>query len=126
MNSKPAVFLDTSIQIERFVGSAGNRQLIEQQLALSTFQAVTSHYVLMEFQRSVVADYVRVYNQILRFDLWHETAQALHSGAIAQRPRALGRCLQILTEIMVQSQLDRTTALKLLQIEIKRNLLRRF
>jgi len=65
MNSRPAVFLDTSIQIERFVGPAGNRQLIEQQLALPAFHAVTSHYVLMEFQRSVVADYVRVYNQIL-------------------------------------------------------------
>jgi len=126
MNSKSAVFLDTSIQIERFVGPASNRQLIEQQLALPSFHAVTSHYVLMEFQRSVVADYVRVYNQILRFDLWHETAQALHLGAIARRPRALGRCLQILTEVMVQSQLDRTTALQLLQLEIKRNLLRRF
>ena len=59
----------------------------------------------MEFQRAVVADYVRVYNQILRHQTWDSIAQGLRSGVIAHRPRALGRCLQILTEVMVQSQL---------------------
>lgn len=62
MNSNPRVFLDTSIQIERLIGPRSHKVAIERQLAMPNFGAMTSHYVLMEFQRTIVADYVRVYN----------------------------------------------------------------
>lgn len=126
MNSNPSIFLDTSIQIERLIGSGPHKVAIERQLSTPTFGAMTSHYVLMEFQRAVVADYVHVYNQILRHKTWDAIAQGLRSGAVAHRPRALGRCLQILTEVMVQSQLDQDDALSILQLTIHRGLLKRF
>lgn len=103
MNSNPPVFLDTSIQIERLIGPSPHKVAIERQLALPDFRAITSDYVLMEFQRAVVADYVRVYNQVLRHKSWDAIAQNVRAGAIARRPRALGRCFQILTEVMMQS-----------------------
>ncbi|MEZ4707278.1 MAG: hypothetical protein R3A44_08735 [Caldilineaceae bacterium] len=126
MNSSRRIFLDTSVQVERLIGPPAHKVAIERLLTIPNFGAVTSHYVLMEFQRSVVADYVHVYNQILHSESWELAAQKLRSGAAAQRPRSLGRCLQILTEVMVQSQLDRADALSLLHITIRYGLRRRF
>lgn len=126
MNSNRRVFLDTSVQVERLIGPPAHKAAIERQLMMPDFGAVTSHYVLMEFQRSVMADYVQVYNQILYRQTWELVAQSLRSSGTAQRPRALGRCLQILTEVMVQSQLDRVDALNLLQVTIRYGLRRRF
>ena len=51
MNSKKIVFLDTSIQIERFIGAKQRQAKIEHELKLPDVQFVTSSYVLMEFQR---------------------------------------------------------------------------
>ncbi|MEZ4656956.1 MAG: hypothetical protein R2911_05240 [Caldilineaceae bacterium] len=76
MNSNRRIFLDTSIQVERLIGQVA----IERQLTLPNFGAVTSHYVLMEFQRSVVADYAQVYNQILHSQSWELAAQKLRAS----------------------------------------------
>ena len=102
-----SVFLDTSIQIERLIADYAKQVAIERQLAAPEIQATTSHYVLMEFQRSVWSDYIHVYNALLQHKSWDATAHALRSGRLAYRPRSLGRCMQILTRIMVLSQLER-------------------
>ena len=64
MNSSQTVFLDTSIQIERLIGAVARRTEIEDHLAIADVHFVSSHYVFMEFQRFILADYVRVYNAI--------------------------------------------------------------
>ena len=127
MNSNAArLFLDTTIEIERLIGPNPRRVAIERQLAAPEPQAITSQYVLMEFQRSVWSDYVRVYNQVLRHDGWEAAVQALRAGVQAYRPRSLGRCLQILTQVMVVSRLDRDHGVDLLETQIMRDLPRRF
>jgi len=57
---KPQVFLDTSIQVTRILAHPERRQQIEKTLA-DNIQAYTSHYVLMEFQRTVIADFAHVH-----------------------------------------------------------------
>ena len=80
----------------------------------------------MEFQRSVLADCGRIYNSLLQHEIWDEAAQALGSGPLAYRPRALARSLQILTHIMNLSRLDRDNALSLLKTYTKYDLPNRF
>lgn len=55
--SQPIVFLDTSIQIQRTLALPEQASPIEAQLRLPTVKAVTSSYVWMEYQRTVIADY---------------------------------------------------------------------
>lgn len=126
MNSSPRVFLDTSIQLERLIGATTQQHAIEQQIATADFQFVTSAYVYMEFQRALLADYGRVYNTLLHYPLWHEAAYALRSGPLGYRPRALGRCLQILIQIVTMSQMDHGHALSLLKAAIQYDLPNRF
>lgn len=126
MNSRQTVLLDTSIQIERLIGSATQQAEIEEHLAVAGFRFVSSHYVYMEFQRAVLADYIRIYNAIHQTKTWNDTAQALRSQALAYRPRSLGRCLQILTQTMVLSHLERDNALELLKVQIHHDLPMRF
>ncbi len=78
-----SVFLDTSIQIERLIADYAKQVAIERQLAAPEIQAITSHYVLMEFQRSVWSDYIRVYNALLEHKSWDATAHALRTGRLA-------------------------------------------
>lgn len=125
MTSK-VVFLDTSIQIERLIGSRSRRHLIEMQLASHTIQPITSHYVFMEFQRSLWADYIRVYNTLLIHTSWDDMAHALRTGNHAYRPRSVSRCLQILTQTMVACRLDQAYGIDLLKIQIRRSLPRHF
>lgn len=126
MNSKPLIFLDTSVQIERLLGSLSQRQAIEQHLAIADCTFVTSTYVFMEFQRAVLADYANVYNTLYAHPVWEETAQVLRSGKMAYRPRALGRCMQILTQAMTLSKMDCEVALSLLKATIRYDLPGRF
>lgn len=126
MNSRPLVLLDTSLQIERLMGAAIHRRAIEEQLATAAYHFVTSNYVFMEFQRSLLADYVRVYNTLRQYPVWEEAAYALRSGPLAYRSRALGRCSQILVQIMSLSQTNPDYALSLLKATIKYDLSARF
>lgn len=126
MNSKPLVLLDTSLQIERLMGAAPKRRAIEEHLRTADCHFVTSAYVYMEFQRSLLADYVRVYNTLRQHSVWEEAAYALRSGPLAYRPRALGRCLQILVQTLSFSQTKHEHALSLLKATIKYDLPARF
>lgn len=60
MNSNQVVFLDTSLQIERMIGTLAQQEALETHLARASHRFVSSHYVFMEFQRAVLSDYVRV------------------------------------------------------------------
>lgn len=119
MNSNQAVFLDTSLQIERMIGALAQQEALETHLARAGHRFVSSHYVFMEFQRAVLADYVRVYHTLLQHPSWVDAAYALRSGPLAYRPRSLGRCLHMLTQIMDASSLRADHALAALQLQIQ-------
>lgn len=80
MNSEMVVFLDTSIQIERIIGNKTRQAQIEQELKNPAHQFVTSSYVFMEFQRSLWADFVYVYNLMQQHTDWQTIAYRLRSG----------------------------------------------
>ena len=126
MNAKPLVLVETSIQIDRLIGSTTAQTAIEAHLATAPYRFVSSPYILMEFQRVVLADYVRVYHAILERKNWNDAAHALRSGSLSYRPRALGRALHILTQTMVVSHLERENALELLRVQIQYDLPLRF
>lgn len=64
------VFLDTSIQIARIIPSPLSVTTIEAHLANPSIAPVTSSYVWMEYQRTVIADYAHVYNVMGRYAKW--------------------------------------------------------
>ena len=85
MTSSIQVMLDTSIQIERLIGPYAKQVAIEKHLQESNAQFVTSNYVMMEFQRTVIADYVRVHNQIVRYQDWEEVTQSIRNSQVGYR-----------------------------------------
>lgn len=118
--------LDTSIQIERLIGPYTKQIAIEKHLQNDGRQFFTSNYVVMEFQRTVIADYIRVYNHILQYKDWEGITQSLRRSQIGHRSRALGRTMQILTHAMVSSHLNLDDAADLLKVQIRRELQKRF
>jgi len=126
MNPSQTVFLDTSIQIERMLGAKQRQIEIDHHLTRGNCQFITSHYVFMEFQRSIIADHVHVHKLVSQYNDWEETVIRLRSGLRAYRPRALARVMQIFTRTMVASQMQREIALNLLKIQIERELTKRF
>jgi len=126
MSFRQTIFLDTSIQIERYMGPHQERVAIERTLADSETQFVTSNYVLMEFQRSILSNYIYVYNQILANDDWETTAYAIRSGRKGYRPRAMGQCFQILTAVIDKCERNQRHALEFLKIHITQDLSKRF
>ena len=54
--TKQYIFLDTSIQVQRVIANFEEFTKIEDQIFSANIQAISSAYVWMEYQRSVVAD----------------------------------------------------------------------
>ena len=91
----PLLFLDTSVQIQRIVGTAAVRAGIQRHLTLPTVTAVTCRYVLMEYQRALVADFARVHRYCLASGSLREVLTWIASGPQSYRARSLARMVQI-------------------------------
>ena len=89
------LFLDTSIQIQRILGPLAVSDAIDRRLARSDATAVTGRYVLMEYQRSLVADFAHVQRQFVTARTLREALAWIISGRRAFRPRSLARCVQV-------------------------------
>jgi predicted nucleic acid-binding protein len=63
LTTKPALFLDTTIQIERVVGSRARQAALHRELA--SYRLVTSSYVLGEYLRTLVRDAVYLHRLVL-------------------------------------------------------------
>lgn len=63
--SKPTLFLDTTIQIERVVSSTQRRAQLQETLA--NYRLITSTYVLGEFLRTLVKDAVQLHHRIEQY-----------------------------------------------------------
>ena len=120
------VFLDTSIQIRRTLAALEEVSRIELQLTLPTIQAVTSTYVWMEYQRTVIADYACVQQLMGLYDNWGALFRHLLDGSRAFRPRSAVRCTQILGKIYEESDQDVAMARDILSGQITDGLRRQF
>lgn len=122
MRSEQLVFLDTSIQIARVIGTKEQQAQIERELKHANCRFITSSYVFMEFQRSLWADFVYIYNQMRQCNDWADIAHQLRSGSRSHRPRSLGNCLQIFTWVLVESNLTYARALDFLELQVTQTL----
>lgn len=113
-DAKPCVFLDTSIQITRILGTVAKRQAIEQLLE-QEIQACTATYVYMEYQRTLIADFAHVHRVLQQTGNWGDAIAAVASGTRLFRPRALVRVNRILGETLNRSHLDVEKGLLLLR-----------
>jgi len=97
------VFLDTSVQVYRALADREQFVNIESQLISSDFNAITSQYVWMEYQRTVVADYAHIHRLMTEYNGWSELLRHLLDGSRSFRPRTAVRCTKIVSQIMEQS-----------------------
>lgn len=91
----PLLFLDTSVQIQRIVGAAAVRAGIQRRLTTPMVTAVTCRYVLMEYQRALIADFARVHRYCLASGSLREVLTWIASGPQSYRTRSLARMVQI-------------------------------
>lgn len=63
MTAKPPLFLDTTIQIERVVGSRARQAVLHRELA--GYRLMTSTYVLGEYLRALVRDAIYLHRLVL-------------------------------------------------------------
>lgn len=98
------VFLDTSVQIQRTLSDLPEAEAINALLAASSIQFVTSAYVWMEYQRSVVADFAHVYQLMVRYEDWGALFAHVLDGERAFRPRSAVRCTKIIGRYYAASE----------------------
>lgn len=95
MPAKQQVFIETSIQIARVLAEPKQRDRIEQQLQRTEYEFVTSQYVFMEYQRSLIADFAYVQRAFRQAKTMGEAMRFVFTGARGFRTRSLVRCGQI-------------------------------
>lgn len=103
--SKPTLFLDTTIQIERVVSAAQRRAQLQETLA--HYRLITSTYVLGEFLRTLVKDAVQLHHRIEQYAHLDEVITNL-----GQHPnkREAGRMLLILGTLLRTERATQATA----------------
>ena len=123
----PRLFLDTSIQIQRILGPLATSDAIDRRLARNDVTAVTGHYVLMEYRRSLVADFAHVQRQFVTAKTLRDALAWIVSGRRAFRPRSLARCIQVAALALgEQPVVSLTLARDILDIYLRLTLLDRF
>ncbi len=95
MPSNPQVFVETSVQIAKLLGTKEERTFIDQVLQQPEIDFITSHYVYMEYQRAIISDFAHVHRSFRQAKTMGEAMQLIFSGSRSYRPRSLARCGQI-------------------------------
>jgi len=98
----PRIFIDTSIQIQRILGTLDAVQAIENHLTQDNITAITCEYVLMEYQRSLVADFVHVQQQFSTASNFREALVQVTSGRYAFKDQV--RVERLLTTVIDNPQ----------------------
>lgn len=119
--TKPVLFLDSTVQVSRVLGSAERRRIIERDL-VQRAQACTAVYVWMEHQRTVVSDFAHVHRVLLNESEWGTVVARVATGQRSFRPRSLGRVNRILGETLNRSRLDREKGLLFLATYLEHKL----
>jgi len=89
------VLVETTVQVARIVAAPQRKAQINQLLTSATVRYVTTGYVLMEYQRSLAADFVHVHRAFHRARTMGEALRQVFRGRRAFRARSLARCGQI-------------------------------
>lgn len=95
MPAKPVVLVETSVQIARVLAEKQQIEQIEQTLRRTDLTFVSSHYIYMEYQRTLVADFAYVHQAFRRAQSLGEAMRLIFAGPRTYRPRSLTRCGQI-------------------------------
>ncbi len=123
MSLKKAIFLETSLQVQRSLTSSSHLNTTNAQVDRTY---VTTSYVWMEFQRTVVADYVHVHHLAHKYTDWPSLLIHLLEGQRAFRPRAAVRCTRIVGKLLRQSYRDWNLARLILDTQIEYSLRHQF
>ncbi len=121
------VFLETTIQIDRILGDEASKATIEAHLLEQN--VITSTYVHMEFNRTVVDDFIAVHAAVSAEQHLGDALMRLRQGNRRFRPRSLDRCLHIwgiLLNQLEDESFTREKLLDILELYIEQLLLRRF
>lgn len=119
---RQTVFVETSVQIQRVLAPPGYREQIRQELASSTMVAVSSHYVWMEYQRTIIADHAHVHDIMGNHTDWGSLFGHVLDGQRAFRPRSAVRCTQIISQAYHASDQRYELGRQFLSIQVSHNL----
>lgn len=120
------VFLETSIQVQRAFATMEQRARLTDIFAAQSIQWISSTYVWMEYQRTVVADYAHVHRVMGQYSDWASLFEHLLDGSRAFRPRSAGRCTQIVAQAYRASDGVYAVGRELLRTQISRDLRKTF
>lgn len=115
-------FLDTSMQVERVLSEPRLLETIEEQLRSPNTQAVSTAYVWMEFQRTILDDYAHIHSIMNKHEGWGATITHLLDGPRSFRSRAAVRCTKIIGRLYQQSYQDWSFARDLIREQIRTGL----
>lgn len=93
--TQQAIFVETSVQVQRFLANGVAQAHLEKQLASCTPHTYTTSYVWMEFQRTIVADFAYVQRLMLLHHKWGDLLAHLLDGSRSFQPRSAVRCTKI-------------------------------
>lgn len=116
------LFLDTSVQVERVLSEPHLLETIEEQLSSPNSQGVSTAYVWMEFQRTVLDDYAHIHSIMNKHEGWGATITHLLDGPRSFRSRAAVRCTKIIGRLYHQSYQDWAFARDLIKEQIRTGL----
>jgi hypothetical protein len=102
--SKPTIFLDTTIQIDR-IGSSAKRQ-VQLEKELANYRLITSTYVLGEYLRTIVKDAIYLYGLVTEYAYLDEVI--IYLGCHPNK-RESSRMLMILGGLLRSSRIITTT-----------------
>ncbi|MBU1662545.1 MAG: hypothetical protein KKD28_13850 [Chloroflexi bacterium] len=121
------VFIETTVQIDRVLGGDETKATIEARLLNQN--VITSTYVLMEFNRTVMDDFIAIHAAVSAERRLGDALLRLHQSDRRFRPRSLDRCLRIwglLLNQLEEEPFSREKLLEILEICIEQLLPQRF
>jgi len=89
---EPVVLVETTIQVARIVAAPQCKARINRLLTSATTRYVTTGYVLMEYQRSLIADFAHVHHAFHQARTMGEALRQVFRGRRTFRARSLVRC----------------------------------
>ncbi|MEM7534253.1 MAG: hypothetical protein AAF639_18880 [Chloroflexota bacterium] len=119
------IFLDTSIQVKRALNDDPICVIIEEVLASPENHAMTSDYVWMEYQRTIVSDYAHIHRVMEQQTGWASLLQNLLKGQRSFRPRSAVRCTTIVGNLYDQES-DYQSAREIIRFYVRYGLRRLF
>lgn len=117
--SQPTLFLDTTIQIGRIIGSAPRRRQIQQHLANQ--RLITSTYVLGEFLRTLVKDAIKLHHLCGQYSYLDEVLTEL--GQLPNK-RETSRMTLLLGTLLRGQRVNAASFTPQMQVELQDRLTR--